>query len=141
VRKMPYLGLDVGFDGTRLRTDKRRQFLRDLFTRIDHAHAQVALQSFEARATTVISVVRAAADLKHPLSHHYAGWLRVASMTRSDLAQLDHLVALHCAQRVTGKRGVRAFRQLSRRRMHEQFGLPSFVRLWDDARRLGRGEP
>ena len=141
VRKLPYLGLDVSFEGVRLRTDKRRMLLREVFQRIDRAHAQVAGASFEDRARTVTAVVRGALDEHHVLSHRYTAWLRTRAMARSDLLQLDYLIALHCAQRLTGQRGPRAFRLLSMRQLYEEHGLPSLIHAWDTARRAGRSGP
>lgn len=138
VRKLQYLGLDVGFDGTRLRTDKRREMLRELYLRIDRAHASVVSCSFDERAQTVAAVVRAAFDPKHVLVHRYAAWLRTRAITRNDLVELDYLLALYCAQRLTGQRGVRAFREAPRARLYSEFGMPSLVQLWDSARRRGR---
>lgn len=138
LRKLPYLGLDVSFDGTRLRTDKRRAFLRDLRERIDHAHRQVATAALAERATTLANVVRDACDPRHALCHRYSPWLRLHSVARGDLFELDHLIVLYCAQRLTGTRGVRAFRELPPQRLYTEYQLPSLVKIWDEARRHGR---
>jgi hypothetical protein len=141
VRKLPYLGLDVSLDGTRLRTDKRRELLREVRKRVDHAHAAVANCTFDERAQTVARVLQAMFDPSHVLAHRYAAWLRMRAITRADLKHLDHLIALHCAQRLTGQRGVRAFRQASMHKLYSQYGLPSLLQLWDSARRAGRRGP
>lgn len=140
VRRLPYLGLDIGFDGTRLRADKRRALLRELFARIDHTHASLGGCSFDERAAACAKVVESVFDPQHVLVHRYSGWLRASTITRSDLLELDHLIALHLAERLSGKRGVRAFRSAPRRRLYEQYELPSLVHLWDLARRR-REEP
>jgi hypothetical protein len=138
VRKLPYLGLDVSFEGTRLRTDKRRAFLRDLFERIDHSHAAVETCGLDERATTLAQVVRDALEPKHGLVQRYSPWLRGHCFARRDLIQLDHLIALHCAKRLSGQPGVRAFRELPPRRLYRDYGLPSLVLLWEQARRNRR---
>lgn len=135
-----YLGLDVGFDGVRLRADKRRKMWRALRRRLDHTENILAGGTTEERVDALCSCIRTAFDPKSFLAERYAPWLRFAFMSREDLVQLDHHIALEVAQRVSKRRGVRAFREYPPKRLREKHGLPSLLELWDAARR-GRAEP
>jgi hypothetical protein len=133
-----YLGLDLGFDGARLRRDKRRSLLGDLTRRLDRACQQSQHLSTAERADILCGVVRRVMSPPEPLAHRYASWLRPAVLTRSDLAQLDYLIALRVAERLANCRGVRAFRLMTPGELRSRHGLPSLVRAWDEARRAGR---
>ncbi len=133
-----YLGLDLGFDGARLRRDKRRSLLGDLTRRLDRARQQSQHLSTSERADILCGVVRRVMSPPEPLAHRYASWLRPAVLTRSDLAQLDYLIALRVAERLANCRGVRAFRLMTPGELRSRHGLPSLVRAWDEARRGGR---
>lgn len=132
--RISYLGFDVGFDGARLRNDKRRAMWRALRTRLDHTERLLTGASTKERADVLCSVVRTAFDRRSPLSERYAPWLRFDVMSRADLTALDHHIALEVAQRLSGVRGVRAFRAWPPARLRNDHGLPSLVRLWDQAR-------
>jgi hypothetical protein len=133
--RFAYLGFDVGFHGAQLRADKRRALWLSLRARLRQTERLLGSVSDEERASVLCSVVATAFDLRSPLSERYAPWLRLDVMAREDLLQLDHLIALHIAERVSCVRGVRAFRRLSKRRLYGEFGLPSLVQRWDEARR------
>ncbi len=139
-RHFAYLGFDVGFDGARLRADKRRDLIAALSERLKLADAQLGRSADDAeRAEVLCSVVHTILDPSSQLSHRYAPWLRFEVMSREDLLQLDHHIALRVAEQVTSIRGVRAFRKLPPRALYQQFGLPSLVRRWDQARKNSRG--
>lgn len=138
VRWLPYLGFDVGFEGARLRADKRRQTWLSLRRRLDHAEGLMKGASEEDRAQALCQAVRTALDPGSLVCDRYAGWLRMALFSRRDLLQLDHHLQLEIAQRLSRRRGVRAFRDYPPRLLHEKYALPSLVALWDEARRRGR---
>jgi hypothetical protein len=140
VRCLPYLGLGVGFAGVQLRSDKRRALWRELDRRIHRVSTQLQTRDLEVRARALCAVVRDTLDVRSPLAQRYAGWLRSAALCRRDLVELDDLIALRVAEKLSGKRGVRAFRVVPPRRLRHEFGLLSLVRAWDDARRQRRAE-
>lgn len=138
VARLPYLGFDVGFDGARLRSDKRRSLLLALQTRIQHADRLFCTLPAEQRARALCEVVTTAFDPRSPLADRYASWLRLDVMSLAELKQLDHHLALMIAERLSGQRGVRAFRRYPPRALYSQHGLPSLVRAFAQARG-GRG--
>jgi hypothetical protein len=138
VARLPYLGFDVGFDGARLRADKRRVLWRALRARIDQADRLFAALSEAERAEALCSVVATAFDPRSPLCDRYASWLRFDVMSLGDLKQLDHQLALTIAERLSGLRGVRAFRRFPPQALYQQHGLPSLVRAFARARGSAR---
>lgn len=137
-RAFSYLGFDVGFEGARLRSDKRRQMWLAIKQRMDIAERLMRGATSEQRAQVLCSAIATAFNPASGVADRYAGWLRMALFARGDLAQLDYLIALEIAQRLSGWRGVRAFREYPPGRLRTEFGLPSLVALWDQARRKGR---
>jgi hypothetical protein len=135
--QLAYLGFDVGFAGARLRSDKRRTLWLALRKRLAHTERLLGPASREQKAHALASAVRAMLDRASPLADRYASWLLFDVMSRGALRALDHHIALTVAERVTGLRGVRAFRECPPRELHEEYGLPSLVRSWDRARRNG----
>ena len=138
VRFLPYLGFDVGFDGARLRSDKRRKTWLSLKRRLDIAERLMRNAPQAERAEALCGAVQSAFDTSSMMSDRYAGWLRMPLFSRQDLLQLDHHITLEVAQRLSGRRGVRAFREYPPRMLHTVYGLPSLIALWEDARRRGR---
>jgi hypothetical protein len=139
--RISYLGFDMGFGGARLRADKRRALWLALRRRLNHTARLLGDAPREARAKALCSVMRTAFDRHSPLAERYAPWLRFDLMARADLHQLDHHIALLVAEHVSGRRGVRAFRDCPPRELYEKHGLVSLLRGWDEARQHGRPEP
>jgi len=138
VRELAYLGLDVGFSGVRLRSDKRRQFWLELRQRLSTTSLMLADLSFEERASALCAVVVAMLNPADPVAQRYASWLRTRAMDRGDLRALDHSIARQIAFLLTGLRGVKAFRQAPPRLLRTKYGLPSLIANLDAARRHGR---
>ena len=138
VSRLSYLGFDVGFAGAQLRADKRRELWLSLRRRLRQASRVQGPASQEERAEVLCGVIRTAFDRRSPLAERYAPWLRFEVMSRADLSQLDHHIALHVAECVSGVRGVRAFRVCPPSLLYRRHGLPSLVRDWDAARHAGR---
>jgi hypothetical protein len=136
--RLPYLGLDVGFDGARLRADKRRALWLSLRARIAQADRLFAALPEAERAQALCSVVATAFDPRSPLCDRYASWLHFDVMSIGDLKQLDHQLALTIAERLAGQRGVRAFRRFPPALLYREHGLPSLVRAFTRARGAGR---
>lgn len=136
--RLAYLGFEVGFDGARLRADKRRRLLSSLHARLANADRLLSGSSPEERADVLCEVVRCALDRTSRLSDHYAAWLELDVMSLADLRQLDHHVALAVAERLTGVRGPRALRRFAPGRLRAAHGLPSLVHRYTQARAGGR---
>ncbi|MFK8002822.1 MAG: reverse transcriptase domain-containing protein [Polyangiales bacterium] len=121
------LGYEVTFAGTiRLPRRKLRSLLETLRARLRRAARMNMGSSPERLARELVSVVRAALDRRHSL--------RAAQMEalfhvddREQLDQVDHLVRLAVAQLASGRKGPRAFRVFTPRRLRD-LGLPSLVR-------------
>lgn len=136
VARLPYLGFDVGFGGARLRSDKRRGLIAALRARLAHAdRLLVGLPPVE-RASALCSVVATAFDPRSPLCDRYAPWLRADVIALAELKQLDHQLALTVAERLSGRRGVRAFRAYPPRALYQEHGLPSLLRAYMRAREV-----
>jgi hypothetical protein len=127
VSRFEYLGLDVGFDGARLRRDKRRALWRGLCARLEHTDRLLVGCDMRERADALCAVVRSAYDAASLSADRYAGWLTFDVMSLEDLRQLDHHVALAIAERLSQRRGPRAFRSYPKRALHTQHGLPSLT--------------
>jgi len=136
--RLSYLGFDVGFDGARLRADKRRSLWLSLRARIANADRMLADLPSAERADALCHVVRTALDRRSPLCDRYAAWLELDVMSLEDLKQLDHQIALTVAEQLAGRRGVRAFREFSARTLYTRHGLPCLVRSFAEARNAGR---
>jgi hypothetical protein len=134
VAHLPYLGFDIGFDGARLRADKRRALWLALRARIAHADRAFAALPAAERASALCGVLQTAFDPRSPLCDRYAPWLRFEVMSLADLKQLDHQLVLLVAERLSGRRGVRALRECPPRMLYRQHGLPSLVRAFVSAR-------
>jgi len=132
--RVPYLGFEVGFDGARLRSDKRRMLWLGLQKRLLHADMLLRGQPLSERADALCHVVRVTFDRSSALGDRYASWLEMPMMSREDLRQLDYQIALLVAQRLSGQRGPRAFRSFPWRRLHESHGLPSLLHKYAVAR-------
>lgn len=137
----PYLGFDVGFDGARLRSDKRRELWLSLRARVLHTDRLLQDAPLPERAAALCAVVRTAFDPHSLLSDRYAPWLRFAVMSVEDLRQLDHHIALLVAERLTRQRGVRAFRTFPPRRLYTDYQLPSLQQAFVQARRRRGAAP
>ncbi|MDH5673864.1 MAG: reverse transcriptase domain-containing protein [Myxococcales bacterium] len=136
--RLPYLGLDVGFDGARLRSDKRRAMWLSLKARIAHTDRLATGADASERADALCQALRTALDRRSPLAERYAPWLHFDLFSLEDLRQLDHHLALAVAERLSGKRGIRAFRSFPPRLLRARHGLPSLCQSYLESRQRGR---
>lgn len=128
VAAFTYLGCRIDFAGTiGLPRDKLRRTLHDVRARLQSVASSVAGLSLEAALRLFVGVVQEALDPRSAMATHYAAWLRDGVSDRRQLAELDHAIALSVAEAVSRRRGVRAFRHVSYRRLRREFGLPSLV--------------
>jgi hypothetical protein len=124
-----FLGCRVGFDGTvGLPRAKLRALLADLRARVRRAARLAAELAPGARREVVCAALAGALDARAPAATPYASWLRSVVSDRRQLAELDHELARAVAAALTGRRGVRAFRDLPPRALRA-LGLPSLVAL------------
>jgi hypothetical protein len=65
--------------------------------------------------------------VRSPFATAQAAALRGAVDDRRQLGELDHLIARAVAEALTGRRGPRAFREISWRALRREAGLPSLV--------------
>jgi hypothetical protein len=123
-----FLGCRVAFDGTvGLPPAKLRALLADLRARVARSAALAARVAPGERARLVCAALARALDGRDPAATRYASWLRSVVTDRPQLAAIDHELARAAATALTGRTGVRAFRDLPPRALHA-LGLPSLVR-------------
>jgi hypothetical protein len=124
-----FLGCRVGFDGTvGLTRAKLRAVLLDLRARVRRAARLAAELAPGARSAVVCAALAGALDPRSPAATPYAPWLRGIVNDRRQLAALDHELGRAVATALTGRGGVRAFRDLPPRTLRA-LGLPSLVAL------------
>jgi hypothetical protein len=124
---LPFLGSAVHFDGTiALPRAKWSALLHDLRTRLRRTALLAREESAPARVSLLCRIANEAFDVRSELALDHAQLIADLVSDRGQLRQLDYLVALFVAEAVTGKRGVRAFRELPPRALREA-GLESRV--------------
>lgn len=129
-----YLGVRLSFAGhLGLKRKRQRQFLRRCRLRIGNTlGAAPAEHAVHAVAGALSQAIHGRSALTDPTSFALRTWVD----DRQQVRQLDHLIAMLCAQAISGKRGVRAFRQVRRQALRDS-GLLSLLEL----RRRSKGRP
>ncbi len=136
---VPFLGTDVGADGTiALGREPSRALLRDLADRA----ARTARTSGEAepdkRGRAVCTVInRVLRPDPAPLRQRSADILRRLATSRPHLRHLDFLIARIAAHAASGIAGPRAFRFTPYRRIRRAWGLASLLQQRNRGRRRG----
>lgn len=135
---VPLLGTRIASDGTvSLGRAKTRALLRDIDRRASRAATAVGGGDRERLGRTVCAMInRVLGARSTPVQQRSAPLLRRAVTDRRQLEQLDYQIARIVLRTVTGRRGVRAFRQVPYRKMREGWGLVSVL---DSRNRWGRG--
>jgi hypothetical protein len=129
---VPFLGCQVGFDGTiSLPAKKARHLLRDLAARARRTRQVLPT----AAGPAVCAALNRALDPKQPLRHKAAVLLRRVITDRRQLRQLDRHIAQLVAQTLTGRAGARALRHVPGRTLRRDWGL---VSLYHARNRGGR---
>jgi hypothetical protein len=125
--KVDFLGVAVAFrGGVSLSRAKWRHLLRLLRRRLQRGAAMLAGKPPEPTAAALARLIRRSLDPADLLCLPYADLLAQVVDDREQLHDLDELLYRQLAQLCSGRRGVRAFRQLPPRRLH-QLGLLSLV--------------
>jgi hypothetical protein len=124
-----FLGCRIGFDGTiGLTKAKAKQLLTDIRLRTQQTARLLRCESLPTRAAAVCDVVRQTLDPRIPLCAKEASLLRRVVTDRNQLRQLDYWLARICAEAIIGEQpSPRVFRQLSWRRLRQEWGLPSLT--------------
>ena len=122
-----YLGLRVDFGGTvALKPRRVRTLLADLRHRWDNTEAAASGLALPQRRALLCGVTSRALDPRVRLASAMAPALVAVVSDRAQLKQLDYTIALALAERLSGRRGVRAFRDVSHRSLRDA-GLASLV--------------
>ena len=130
------LGGEVRFDGTlALPREKWRGLVRDLRARIAGAAALTRGAPREERAAALCAVADELLTEGAPMAHPFASLLGHVVTSREQLGALDREVALAVAEALSGRRGPRAWRELSWAELRERHGLPSLVARRNRGRR------
>jgi hypothetical protein len=126
VAKVQFLGGCVGFDGTvSMSPAKWKLMLNDVRGRIRRTARLMPDETPEARAKVLARVVNEAFDLRSDLGLGHKQMISDLVSDRSQLAQLDYLLALWIAEAATGLAGARAFRRIGYRWLRRTAGLES----------------
>lgn len=129
-----YLGARVAFDGGMSPSRKKLRRLQSVLgARLRASEVVLRDEPVEARVRALATVVTRAVDPKSDVALDVAGELLRVTDDRRVLRELDDWLRGACAQVMTGRRGVRAFRSLSPRALGEA-GLPSLVARRDRSR-------
>jgi hypothetical protein len=127
-----YLGVQIDFRGSiKLRRDKLQDLLLDAKARLRRSDRMLIHVERARRAETLCQVINAALDPSHRLAHASASVLRSRIDDRGQLRDLDYKIANLIARALCHRRGPRAFRRHSPRRLRTQNGLTSLVRARD----------
>jgi hypothetical protein len=125
-----FLGCEVRFDGTiTLPTDKTRVLLADLKARVRRTAKMLRDVPLGERGAAVCAVANQVLDHRSPFANRHAMRLCGLVDSRRQLADLDHLVAGLIAETLSGRRGVRAFRDVPPRMLREKWKLASLVAM------------
>ena len=126
--RVTLLGAEVRFDGTlALPGDKWRALVRDVRARIAGAAALTRGAPRDDRAAALCAVANEALAEGSPMALPHADLMMHVVTSREQLAELDRHVALAVAEALTGRRGPRAFRDVSWAELRERHGLESLV--------------
>ena len=122
-----FLGAAVRFRGTvALAPSKWRELVRDLHRRVVDGARLLPVGAPLERARALGQLLTRALDPRSALASAHAHLLRSLVDDRPQLDELDQLLRLWVAEAATGRRGVRAYRQLAPATLHEA-GVPSTV--------------
>lgn len=127
---VPFLGTHVRADGTvSLSAEAMRDLLRDLSRRASRTARAMGDAEPERIGQTVCSVINRALDPNAPIFQQQwsAAVVRRAVTDRSQLAQIDYLIARIVIRAVTGEPGVRAFRRIPYSKLRQDWRLRSVV--------------
>jgi hypothetical protein len=123
-----YLGMRVEMTGRiGVGGAKATRLLRDVTLRLERARRLCGDADLDTRAKLLCGIVNAALDPLHPTAERAALLLRHVVNDREQLEALDFQLALRVAERLSGQRGVRAFRAMPIRTLRERHGLASLV--------------
>jgi hypothetical protein len=139
---LEYLGVRVGFSGViGLKREKSRKLLRDLQLRLAHTDRLLRDESGADRERDLCAVANALLDPNHPNANPNAAALRYLVSDRAQLRDLDYRIALLVAQKLTARRGVRAFRERSPRTLRQDLGLVSLLQTRNRVARRDAPQP
>jgi len=125
--QIEYLGLRVHFSGSLgLKRERERELQTQLLRRFRHVRDTAMFEEPSVLARLLCAVVSKALEPSQPLAIAVAERLRHSIDDRGQLRDLDYRVALMVAETATGRRGPRAFRTISYRKLR-QMGLTSLV--------------
>ena len=114
-RHVTFLGIRLGWDGALgLPRSKARELLGEVRRRLGQA---VRLAEPAERLAAARDAVADALDPRSPLAAPHVATIFQRLDDREQLAALDELVRLAAAESLSGRRGVRAFRELPPRRL------------------------
>lgn len=136
-----WLGAEVRADGTRaVRKDKWRALVHELIGRLERTSRLLESNDIAARARALVEVAGAAFDHRSRAGVAMSADLLLFVSSREQLGRLDRLVELRIAELATRSRGVKAFRDVSRKALREM-GYVSLVVRHDGAHKARKAGP
>ncbi len=138
---LDYLGYRIRFQGTvAMKTIRQRELFTQLGRRLAHGDQLLTDADPGTRLSTLCAVVNRALDPGCALCVPAASALRYLVNDRGQLRDFDYRIARTLAQRLSGIRGVRAFRRVPYGRLRSRGALLSLVDRRNRAGRPGRTE-
>lgn len=126
-QSITFLGCRISFDGTvSLAPHKVKELLDSFKDRIHRTTEIYETENIEELGATVCQVLNNAIETDQPLTYHNAEYLLKAINDRAQLKDLDYRLALMIAERLSGVRGVRAFREVPYNKIRAKWRLISF---------------
>jgi len=125
-----YLGASITAKGTvKLKTKHFRNLLISIKHRMNNNLSLLKDSPLEDRGKSTAEMLSTLFNKKNFLSDKKLIQHTLLCSDRSQLKQLDYFIALHLAERLTGIRGVKAFRKISYKKMRAEWKLPSLCQL------------
>jgi len=124
-----YLGMVIDFNGaTWLKKEKIELMMRDLALRMKASSVALKHKTIDDQGKLLCAIVNNFFDTKEPFSHPYANFFRFVVNDRTQLKQMDYRVARLVLKYLTNDTSVKKFRQISYRKMRQEWKLVSLVR-------------
>ena len=121
-----FLGCTISFESTvSLSREKVRRFLKDVTSRVRRTALVTHTENLDATGELVCTAINRALNPRCRICVPAAPLLRSVITDRRQLKELDYQIARIVARQLTGKAGVKAFREIPYRKIREEWKLDS----------------
>lgn len=128
--RVEYLGFSINRLGNITISARRFKLAwQRLQTRIDNHHQNTQLTAVSQQCQSLCNLINQLSDINDILHDKYLmDFIRITD-DRALLKQLDYLIAKKIAEKVSGKTGVRAFRNIPYQELRQKYQLKSLVMI------------